>query len=337
MNNPGGRQIKNILALPPIYFFLFNKVRKQRRFIELQLTKELYPYRLKSDGSLTSNDFKKITGYYALGVPGIVGESLCVLRGRPMLPRERLCLTYLGGISGLLDDLFDDPGKEFKHLEKFIFQPEEMKPANLHEKLLLHFYQLGLHYSTRPGAIKEQAGKVFHSQQESLEHQIAGADVTKIEKVTLEKGGASFLFYRLCLEHEVGEAEKDLLYRLGGLMQLGNDIFDVWEDFMEDTATVATLCSNIQELRRTFITGINEIFTLAYKTPYKKKDIRRFNQMISLALTRVFVCLDQFEKLQKKSGGNFNIADYSRKQLICDMERPVNHIKAIHYFLKMDS
>lgn len=331
-----GRQIRKILALPPIYFFLLQKVRKQKNFIETLLQKELYPYKLKSDGSLTSADFNKITGYYALGVPGVIGESYCVLRGRPMHPRERLCLTYLGGISGLLDDLFDDPAKEAKQLEKFIFHPEKMQPANLHEKLLLHFYELGLHYSARPDVIQQQAGVVFLSQQESVEYQLTGADMHKIEEVTLKKGGTSFLFYRLCLEHEMEGVEKDLLYRLGGLMQMGNDIFDVWEDHRAGTATVGTNCTDIRELRTTFSVELNEVIELAYQTSYRKKDIQKFNQMISLALARVFVCLDQFEKLQKSSEDIFKIGDYSRKQLICDMQRPKNQLKMLKYFLKMN-
>jgi len=72
---------------------------------------ELTAFKNDNDGSLTSQDLKKITSYYGLGVPGILGELFCVLRGKPMTKDERFCLTFLGGISGMLDDLFDDPGK----------------------------------------------------------------------------------------------------------------------------------------------------------------------------------------------------------------------------------
>ncbi|MFO7719901.1 MAG: hypothetical protein R6W85_05600, partial [Gillisia sp.] len=49
---------------------------------------------------------------------------------------------------------------------------------------------------------------------------------------------------------------------------------------------------------------------------------------------RVFVCLDQFEKLEITTGNKFQIEHYSRKQLICDMQRPKNQLKALHYFIE---
>ena len=76
---------------------------------------ELTAFKNNNDGSLTPQDLKKITSYYGLGVPGVLGESFCLLRGKKMTENERLCLTFLGGISGLLDDLFDDPEKESFH------------------------------------------------------------------------------------------------------------------------------------------------------------------------------------------------------------------------------
>lgn len=337
MNSHLGKYIKNLLSLPSVYLFLLQRVTRQKRFIRLHLLKELYPFRIKNDGSLSKEDFSKITSYYAMGVPGVLGESLCILRGCAMKPRERLCLSLLGGISGLLDDLFDDPDKDADHLEEFIMEPETMEPANTHEKLLLHFYRLGLHYSYHPNLIQKQAEKVFHTQQQSIQQQQAGDEAGRIEEVTFLKGGASFIYYRLCLEHDLSKAEENLLYHLGGLMQMGNDIFDVWEDHGAGISTIATRCRNIKELRENFSNKYAETFRLAYNTPYRKKNIRQFLQISSLALGRVFVCLDQFEKLQATTNNEFQLRSYSRKQLICDMQKPKNQWKAINYFLIMNS
>jgi hypothetical protein len=35
-----------------------------------------------NDGSLDESDFKKITHYYGLAVPAILGEAFCALHGR---------------------------------------------------------------------------------------------------------------------------------------------------------------------------------------------------------------------------------------------------------------
>ena len=148
------------------------------------------------------------------------------------------------------------------------------------------------------------------------------------------KGGTSFNFYRLCLEDLPSREEEELIFHLGGLMQLGNDIFDVWEDFGEGTQTMVTHSINIPELRETFKKDLDLTYKHAFRTPYPKKQILRFLKITTLAIARVFVCLDQFEALQRKSDYYFKIEDYRREQLICDMQKPANQLKAINYYLK---
>lgn len=334
---PGIYKIRNIISLTSVYFFLLKNILNQKRFIKKVAEKELIVFKNNNDGSLTPKDFNKITNYYGLGVPGVLGESFCLLRGKPMTKNERLCLTCLGGISGLLDDLFDDPKKQAGHLEKFILQPENLKPADSYEALLLHFYLLGLTHSANPGILKKQALQVFKSQQQSKDQQNTGNSLQEIEDITYAKGGASFIFYRLCLNDPFPENEEKFLIHLGGLMQLGNDIFDVWEDHQTDTKTAVTMCTNIPELRKAFINEMHLTFKLARETNFQKDKIIYFLLSTTLALSRVLVCLDQFEKLQVSSGNLFHIQKYSREELICDMQKPKNQIKAFKYALKLFS
>ena len=76
-------------------------------------------------------------------------------------------------------------------------------------------------------------------------------------------------------------------------------------------------------------------FKLAWETNFQKNRIQNFLQSTSLALSRVLVCLDQFEKLQSSTGNQFLIEKYSRQQMICDMQKPKNQLKAINYSLKL--
>ncbi|QCY70723.1 hypothetical protein FHG64_15720 [Antarcticibacterium flavum] len=312
------------------------RVRKQKRFITSHLEKEIYPFRISNDGSLGEKEFKKLTAYYALGVPGVLGEALATLRGTPLSLRERLCLTYLGGISGLLDDLFDDPVKEASHLRDFVLHPEEMESQNSHEELLLNFYQKGLAFSSYPEKIKQQAEKVFEAQEKSLYQQELSITPGAIDEIICSKGGESFIFYRLCMEHPLEEAEANLLFKLGALMQLGNDIFDIWKDLQEGLTTAATRCRKIEELRTSFDQKLKEIYKLSEKTSYTQKNIQKFLRIITLGLARVYVCLDQFLELQESTPEKFFDANnYSRKQLICDMQKPGKQLTAIKYYLRL--
>ena len=334
LNNREGKinNIRNLLWLPAIYLFLLKCVQKQKRFLKSELEPELEPFRRENDGSLTEAHFKKIINYYAMGVPSILGESLCVLRGFSFTREERLCMSYLGGISGILDDLFDEPGKSAAHLEDFIFSPEKLIPATSHEKLLKHFYIKGLSYSSQPEKIKKAAFEVFKSQQKSL-IQKASASEEQITDLSFLKGGNSFLYYRLCLSHGLDKKEEKMLYQLGGLMQLGNDIFDVWEDFRDGISTIATSTTDLKKLRRYFNCELEKTHELLATVGFAVKKEKKFKRMINLAIARVYVCLDQFEALAYTTAGDFIVTKYSRKQLICDMQKPVNQLKAISYYL----
>lgn len=325
---------KNYIELPGIYLLLLKEVWKQRRFNKKYLQPKIDIFK-KIDGCLTEKDLNKITDYYALGVSGILGTSFCVLRGYKMTLSERKALSCLGGISGLLDDLFDNASKETYSLKDFILRPQEMIPQNNHQALLLSLYTEGLKESSDPNKIQQQALKVFFSQQESLKQKDNSISNSELEKVTFAKGGTSFLYYRACLENIPGKAEEDLLHHLGGLMQLGNDIFDVWEDHQNNINTLATRTTDIDNLNGYFQYELNKTFELAKACHYNPAHIQRFLKIIGLGISRVFVCLEQFKDLQNLSNGKFEVEKYSRKELICDMQQPRNQLKAIRYYFKI--
>lgn len=336
MNKKGGRAgtFRKLFSLPFFYVGLQTNLRKQRKFIRKELRPELVQFKNSNDGSITTTDFKKISSYYALGVPVILGEAFKTLRGKSLTNQERYCMTFLGGISGLLDDLFDDPKKDADHLKEFIFSPEKLSPHNSYEALLVHLYQMGLSNSSNAARLKAQAGNVFEAQQHSQKQQ-SELSADDLKMITYAKGGSSFVFYRLCLDNPLEEAEEKLVYHLGGLMQLGNDIFDLWEDIQTGTFTAATSSTDIKKLRELFTNEFNLTFLLAQNTPYPEIQVDLFLNLIKLGLSRVFVCLDQFQKIQVLNSDKFEPEKYERKQLICDMQKASNQIKAMHYFLSL--
>jgi len=326
-----------VLKLPSVAFFLFKNVRTQKKFLRKNLLPDLDNFRINNDGSLTNADFKKITDYYALGVPAILGYSFGVLRNNPLSLNERSCISYLGGISGLLDDLFDEQDKEVVHLKNFIINPEKLEPKNSYEALLKDFYIKGLSFSEKPQALKIQAQEVFNTETESELQLNKELSEEKIKELTFLKGGHSFLFYRLCLDNTLVKEEKEMIYQLGGLMQMGNDIFDVWEDVHQNIQTLATKTTSINLLRNSFSTELEKTISLLSRCNYPIKQLQDFTRIILFGLSRVYVCLDQYMALQHSTTSTFQPEKYSRKQLICDMELFKNKKAAIKYYLRLHS
>ncbi|MBK8494377.1 MAG: hypothetical protein IPL50_04655 [Chitinophagaceae bacterium] len=90
------QSISGFLQALQIPFTVISNINRQENFIQKKIEPLLTAAKKEADGSLDENDIKKITGYYGLAVPAVLGEAFCVLRGEPMTGKERLG-RYLPG------------------------------------------------------------------------------------------------------------------------------------------------------------------------------------------------------------------------------------------------
>jgi hypothetical protein len=119
-------------------------------------------------------------------------------------------------------------------------------------------------------------------------------------------------------------------------MQLSNDIFDVYKDYMTGISTLITTAAKIKELRITYSAILQIGKEAAYRSGYPKSNVRDFFGIISIGIfSRCYVCLDQLEKNEKGSGGVFDLNKYQRKDLVCDMDTAKNKWRSLRYHLKI--
>ncbi|HEX2935139.1 MAG TPA: hypothetical protein VHO72_07280 [Bacteroidales bacterium] len=308
-------------------------VSKQKSYIQRTLINDLAPFKATRDGSLEDSDFLKITDYYAFGVPSILGTAFATLRGTPVDENEQEMITSLGALTGLFDDFFDKKSLSDAEIQELINNPSRSKASTDSEKLFLHFYNKALAMVLDPETLKKAFFAVYQAQVESKE-QFNDLSREKLEDITLKKGGLSLLFYRYAMHNSLSEDEKKLLYALGGLMQFGNDIFDVYKDTQAGIRTLPNTATSINQARTLFTSLLNEVYQLTQQTSFRKRDKNQFIRMISLGLSRCFVCLDQFERIERCSGGKFTPALYSRSDLICDMEKSSNLLRSLIYHIQ---
>ncbi len=286
----------------------------------------------ESDSSITEQDIKKITNYYALGVPTVLGTMFSKLRGKRLSFRERLALTYLGGITGMFDDLFDRWNVDPSRIYLLMDNPSSVKPANDFERLFLYWYEgKALQQVSDKLAFREACGPVFDAQKQSLrqlQHNNPSHD--EIKEITYLKGGVSLLFYRSALETQATECEKEAFYEAGALLQLGNDIFDIYKDLQSGVMTLATNANDIVALRNEFIRQMHLTIDKFYKINRPNGSISGSLHILMASVSRCLVCLNQLQRLQDSSDGVFRPYTYERKQLICDMEKPVNIIRMLY-------
>jgi hypothetical protein len=328
--------LSNLLRTPDVLLTLIRNVKRQQHFLSKEIRPQLVAAMKNNDGSLDKDDVKKITHYYGLAVPCILGEALCTLRGKDMTLKERTALTYQGAMTGLFDDFFDKEKLTDDGVKAFMESPEKIAGQNKRQELFLQFYKNALQHSHSPELTLQYLRKVYNAQIESRKQADSGSlSQEEIKRITIDKGGMSVLFYRSVLENEITGEEEAALYQMGGLMQFGNDIFDIYKDCKQHIDTLVTTAKRVKDITAQFIKMMEDGFAMTFHTAYSHRNIRKFLHLFSMSLcARCFVCLDQLESKEKKSGNEFKPYQYNRKDLVCDMDNKRNKWRMVMYHIQ---
>ena len=221
-------------------------------------------------------------------------------------------------------------------VKDFIERPGEFYGNSASEKLFLHFYKTALANAPQAAQMQQQLYKVFQAQLLSKQQDVPGLSFELLKDISIRKGAESLLYYRTAFEHPLKPGEEKMLYCLGGLMQLSNDIFDVYKDYKDGITTLVTTTKKISELRIYYSAILQMGYKETLRLGYKKNNIKKFFGLISIGIfSRCYVCLQQLEKLEKQTGGIFDLQFYKRKDLICDMDTVANKWSSLKYHLKI--
>ncbi len=330
-------KINTFIQLPLSVSVILKQLAIQKKFIRTSLQPILKNAQDANDGSLDSSDFNKITGYYGLAVPAILGEAFCALHGKKMSDNERIASTAQGAMTGLFDDFFDKEHLSEESIEQLLHE-EGRAGGRSNEMLFNQFYKMALRCVPEKNNMLQTLMEVYKAQQMSKKQAAKIISAKEIEEITYYKGAVSLLFYRTAFLPMPAAGEQKLIYQLGSLMQLANDIFDVYKDSQQRIKTMVTTADKINILRIMLEEKLLSCYTDAYALGKPSKNVKKFLSILSLGIfSRAFVCLDQLERNEKFSNGRFNIEAYSRKQLICDMERLSNIKRSAVYAMRWSS
>ncbi|NLR90485.1 hypothetical protein [Flammeovirga agarivorans] len=326
------QNVLRIIKLPYLIFSFLYSIFNQILFIRKYVNPILLEFEDCHDNSLQPKDFEKIRKYYGLSITGIFGASLCKLRGQKMLFEERYTSTFQASITGLVDDYYDEHGMTLERMREFFVTPDEVTPKNQAELLGIQLYKESIKYVNDFNALVPFLDNVNQAQSDSMQQVETKMDFLQLKMLTLYKGGSSFLYYRSAFRHPFKKNEEKALYLLGGITQLSNDIFDVYKDRENGVQTLLTITKDIGMVKDLYKKWIKEFEDLFICLDYSPGNIQSFLQLYHLGVfSRCFVCLDQLISLQEKSEGVFELQDYSREELICDMEQYSNLTKSIKY------
>lgn len=324
--------VTNALNFPKKVIEVKHQIKHQKIFIHNYLHPILSNYYPINDGSLGEYDFEKITNYYGVGSPVLAGEAIAKFLGKEISHNERWVLTAMAAITGLFDDFFDAKNTPITHIKALIFSQQNEVATNAHEALFVELVQSIKKTINNEQRLLNRAQNVLQAQINSLKQKDTSTSWEGLLALTYRKGAESLIFYRCAFDDEIAEKELKCLEKIGGLVQICNDVFDVNKDLKEGIRTIVTETQDIADLRKKITHLHQEVFKYC-RNEFPGEKMNDFLQQIKFIISQSYVALDFYQASQNKHGETFTPTKYKREALICDMGKPKNILKASKYWI----
>ncbi len=306
----------NYFNIINISISLFSKVYVFNRIRTKKLIRELNKFLAKFKHTLNGEQIKRIQFYTIQSC--LTNSWFCQLRGKRSNSSEIRKAIYLGAITPLLDDLVDSEKiNSYQILEQIHSVNNESSGIMQIISYLYHEITTDCGEEFKlifTEALIAQDDSISQLQKEKLNHH-------ELFKITKRKGENWTLLYRNILHNQLITGEKEAIRTLGCLLQLTNDAFDIYKDYKNGQQSIYTNADNLEPLYQQFNQLTNQMIAQFMETEYSTKDKRKAIFQIMLIISRGIVCLQQLLLCQKKTDNRFKIEIYSRKELICDMEK----------------
>jgi len=239
------------------------------------------------------------------------------LRGRALDYEEMQRFSTLAALASFFDDLTDQTA----HL-----QPPSGDISDFGRRAdpsgAAHFL-LEKTRARRPthhaAGFEESLHRVFQIETEGLQKQAQHPAEAEIARLTAAKGGHSVLLFRFLLAEPLAEPERRALLAFGHLVQLSDDIFDLWHDHQRGTATMATICAAnhaLGTLARHFEDQVEQVFQTFHPIPIQGHRRESALHTVRFLVASTRVCLRHYRHLEKKCG---KLPLDDRRLMVADM------------------
>lgn len=303
----------------PVFIHTGSQLYIRNRFGYLFLMNHLQKFAFKNQIEI-DEVLKKRIWFYTMQ-SALTNLWFCSLRGKPLRKNEIKAGLYLGAYTPLYDDLMDE--KLLTHAElvnrignEGLTDPQLLLLSWLQKHILKNL----LNENQYAGYFKQLGVAQNNSIRQQTQDPLS---LIEIEEITLDKGGFATLLYRSILHHRLIPNEEKAIYKLGGALQLVNDVFDIYKDHKKGIQTLLTTTNNINAIATLFDEMVKDIFRMFLLLDYHPKNISKMLLQVSTILSRGKVCFEQLQALTSNNK-SFAVNDYSRHQLICDMQKLKN-------------
>ena len=266
---------------------------------------------------------------------GIYNAMICDaftrLHGRFTTTDEKERLIHYFICSSLFDDFTDYGIVTEQQLLAMSFQPQSYTPETFDERVFLQSHLLLLNFVHDKPAYEKITRALYKAQLVSKQQYKSQLPDETIQEITFTKGGYSVLLCRHYLAINSGNIEEECWYRIGTIIQLTNDLFDIYKDLQDQIDTLPNRMTNAYTFEQFFLRQVNEMNLLIEQLPHSKQRKQSFRLSMAGIYAFGLIAIDQLKTIQ---GNNLQLPDFKtlpRKALIVDMEQIKNIRKWLRF------
>jgi hypothetical protein len=282
------------------------------------------------NGSFDAPTRKKIAASHGVYNPLVI-DAFCSMHGRMSNEHERKKLVYYFTCSSLLDNFFDRGELTSEQVNEICFRTTAYKATTFDEKAFIHCHSYLLdHIEDKAGYLQVLEAEI-KAQEASMRQFRKDIPAGDIEAIMKAKGGNAVLLCRYYLDLPATEAEDRCWYQLGVIIQLNNDLYDIYKDINDGIETLATRCTNAVAMEQYVQHQVSLMKQLVDELPVSLAAKQRFSVCVAGVCASGRVAVDQLKRLQGKEDHLPGFNQFERKQLIVDMEKPGNILRWLKY------
>ena len=297
---------------------------------EYKTVKLLKEIESKFKGRFQPATFKKVKKFQGIQ-QFVINDSFAQLENRFTNKTERENNKYYFILASLYDDLIDEKVVSIEVLNEMFLHPQKSNPKSFSETVLIDTHLKLLNRVKEKEAYQKVLNNIHQAQIDSLQQLNNDISLDNILSITERKGGYSLLMCRHYIQMNANQATDNCWYQLGGLIQMTNDLYDIYKDTVAGIHTFANTQNSYQKIREVYESQINKFKISVEKLDYSYSKKWAFQIKLSIIPALGLIALENLKQLQGNNEQLFPFKNYPRKVLIIDMEKVNNIFKLFKY------
>jgi len=306
-----------------------------RTYIGLRRSKKFtaqYLQELESrfNGKFDPHIFNQVIKWNSI-LQHFVCNSFSALYGRynTAIEEERNLMYFT--TTALYDEIIDTKSLPVDELDELFYHPEKAVGKNFEQIVLLHLHNQLLHQVPDKDEYWSVIHNIHTAQKDSIKQFESTTNDKELLSITQRKGGYSLLMCRHYLDLPKSKEIDTCWYMLGSVIQMTNDLYDIYKDVQAGIETFATRAKKSTEIASIYINQANQLFESIGKLPFPAKKRNKLLTTLSAIPSFGYIALENLKKLQGNASELPPMHTIERNKLIIDMEKPQNLMRLIKY------